>query len=91
MAKAPQPAIFTAVKDSAEQVILDMLGDDLATAVVAARTRLQDASVMCRIGAHPSGEPDDAMPGLVSVERDGASTVYGLSHEDAIAALEALV
>lgn len=89
-------ADFVPVKDSSEQVVLDMLGDELAAAVVAARGRLQDSSIMCRIGEVPGGVdpehgyPPGFVPGLVSIHRDGAETVYDLSHENALAGLKAL-
>ena len=95
MAKAPIPAEpFLAVANSQEQFILDMLGPELAGAVVTARERLQDASIMARIGENPEGGTEcsaDFIPGLVSIHRDGTDTVYGLGMEDALAALAELV
>lgn len=74
------------------EFMLDMLGDRLKTALVEARGRTGDSSIMARIGAVPGGgePPPGFVPGLVSVERDGHDPVFGLSEDDAVAHLEAL-
>lgn len=68
---------------------LDALGDNLKNAIMAARDRTGDASITARIGSSPDPELNP-MPGLVSIERDGADTVYGLAYDDAIATLDAM-
>lgn len=69
-------------------ILSEMLGDGLFGALKEARTRTADPTIMTRIGSSP--DPDAPMPGLVSIERDGAETVYGLSEADALAQLAAL-
>jgi hypothetical protein len=77
---------------SAEMIQLDMLGGDLRDAILSARTRLSDSSVMARIGeVEGGGAPPGFVPGLVSVHREGHPTVYGLGHDEAVAHLLALV
>lgn len=60
-------------------VLVDMLGESLATAVVAAQDRLSDDTIMSR-----------CINGLWLIERAGDNVVADLSYEDAIAQLEAL-
>lgn len=73
-----------------EFILREMLGDVLFAALQAARTRTGDASITCRIGDNPSDDPDVWSPGLVSIERDGVETVYGLSSDQAVDQLGAL-
>lgn len=58
---------------------LDMLGDQLKHATIAARTRTGDASITVSIHE-----------GLVVIARDGHPDVGGMSHDDGAAALAAL-
>lgn len=64
---------------------LQMLPDDLAAAVVDARTRLSDDTVIVRIEAY------DDRPGFTTVARDGADLQAGLTQDQAIEYLEKLV
>lgn len=59
--------------------IREMLGDQLADAVDAARDRLSNDTVIARCNA-----------GLWLVEVDGAPVAEGLSYDDAVAATAAL-
>jgi hypothetical protein len=76
-----------------DTIMLDMLGDTLRAAIVEARSRTSDDTIMCRIGEIPGGggdAPPGFVPGLVSIHRDGHDTVYGLSEDGAVEALTAL-
>ena len=76
------------MSEQPDAVILSMHADDIREAIVEARTRTSDATVMARVGDSP--DPETQMPGLYSVEAAGRETVYGLTHDEALAALNAL-
>lgn len=101
MAKAPTAAPATpeapaqpALTAQEEWILTHMLGDDFKAAILDARARTGDASIMINIGANPAGEgepyPSDFIPGLASIHRGGHDTVFGLSHDEALAQLAAL-
>jgi hypothetical protein len=60
-------------------IFLEMLGEDISAAIVSARARLGDATIMVRINM-----------GLASVERAGALVVEGLGPDDVAAHLETM-
>jgi len=60
-------------------IVLDMLGDELRDAVVAAQARLHDDTIIARCEA-----------GLWLVERAGATVEAGLSYEACVAGVAAL-
>ena len=64
--------------------ILEMLGPDLSGAIIAARTRLSDDTVTCRIEAY------NDLPGQVVVCRAGDDLQHGLSIEGAVAYIAGL-
>lgn len=64
--------------------IMEMLGPALSGAIVAARTRLSDDTVICRIEAYNDS------PGQVVVARGGEDLQHGLSITAAVAYLDAL-
>ena len=60
-------------------VFLDMLGEELKAAILAARARLGDETILVRIDR-----------GLCSIERGGVEVAKCIGPDDAPAALEAL-
>lgn len=60
-------------------ILADMIGPELAQAVAAAQTRLEDETITARCTA-----------GLWLVERAGATVAGELTYDDAVAALAAL-
>ena len=60
-------------------LILDMLGDDLKTAITAAQTRTSDATITARIEA-----------GQCIVSRGGVDIAHGLSIAAAVTEIEGL-
>lgn len=62
-----------------DPLVLDMLGDDIKDAVLAAQTRLSDTTIMARCSA-----------GLWLVERAGVDVATGLTHDAALAELAGL-
>lgn len=64
---------------STNPVILDMLGDELKDAVIAAQARLSDETIIARCAA-----------GLWLTEREGETIDEGLSYEACVTAVEAL-
>lgn len=63
---------------------LTLLPDELRAAVVAARGRLGDGTVMARVGEY------NERPGLVSIERGGKELQAGLGMDLALTFLEEL-
>lgn len=94
MAKDPAPADVPVLTSQEEWILREMLGPDFRDAIVEARTRTGDHSIMCRIGENPNGDgnpyPADFIPGLVSIHRDGHDAVLGLAHDDALTKIAAL-
>lgn len=76
-------------RSSAEMFVLDMLGDNLRDAVIKARDRLEDETIMARIGGHNPAQPQLE---LVHVERGDPAEILedGMTPEDAVAFLAAL-
>jgi hypothetical protein len=78
-----------AERSSQENFMLDMLGDELRDAVIEARDRLEDETIVVRIGGHDMSNPT---PGLVHVERGDPAEVLesAMTVEEAMAFLEGL-
>ena len=75
----------------AENVVLDMLGPELKEAVLAARVRLADDTIMARIARGlvyvQRGDPLEVSHG---VEEEGDIVAGELSYEDAVTYLNGL-
>lgn len=72
-----------------DEVLLDMLGADLGGALLDARTRLADDTIMVRIGGP---DPEAPQPGKAHVERGEPAAVIasGMTPAAAVAYLDAL-
>lgn len=62
-----------------DRIFLEMLGEDIRAAILAARARLADETILIRIDR-----------GLCSVERGGAVVAEGIGPDDVPAALAGL-